>query len=409
MTETAQTAGTDETVVRPSANYTHMIEHLIQPIENTAASILNGVAELFGKAGDPLSGPPRDGAVKLPNDLFAQPDVQTEWWYYTGHCTTRTGRQFGFELVFFKRRTDRDKIGVVPMNVVANPMYFAHFAISDITAGHFRYEHVRSFGNPLELPVVMSPTACDVQLGPWSLREVACKHVLHATLEDGLIFDAILEPSKPIVLNGDGGITRKKDGASKHFSYTRMAVSGQLNEGGAVETFTGSAWMDREFGSWEQGNWDWFSIQFEDETELMMYTFTDDSGEFNGETTGTYVDRDGSCTYLKRTDFNIEVADVWLSPNTGAEYPAKWRVSVPTLGIDAVITPLIPDQELDTRGSTMIVYWEGACKVEASRSGQALNGRAYVELVGYDMSHMEAGIGDFLFGKRVRQIAEMFG
>ncbi len=223
-----------------------------------------------------------------------------------------------------------------------------------------------------------------------------------------------VEGSRPpdeaaLFLNGDGGITRKKDGASKHFSYTRMAVSGQLNEGGAVETFTGSAWMDREFGSWEQGNWDWFSIQFEDETELMMYTFTDDSGEFNGETTGTYVDRDGSCTYLKRTDFNIEVADVWLSPNTGAEYPAKWRVSVPTLGIDAVITPLIPDQELDTRGSTMIVYWEGACKVEASRSGQALNGRAYVELVGYDMSHMEAGIGDFLFGKRVRQIAEMFG
>jgi predicted secreted hydrolase len=112
MTETAQTAATAETVVSPSAKYTHMIEHLIQPIENTAASILNGVAELFGKPGDPLSGPPRDGAVKLPDDLFAQPDVQTEWWYYTGHCTTRTGRQFGFELVFFKRRTDRDKIGV---------------------------------------------------------------------------------------------------------------------------------------------------------------------------------------------------------------------------------------------------------------------------------------------------------
>ncbi|MBP6002135.1 MAG: hypothetical protein KA746_01755 [Pyrinomonadaceae bacterium] len=385
-----------------------MKENFIKPIESFASSVMDGLTGFFGNGGSELRDPPTDGRVTLPADLFAQPDVQTEWWYYTGHCTTRTGRKFGFELVFFKRRTDRDKIGVVPMNMVANPMYFAHFAISDVTVGQFKYEHIRSFGNPLELPVVMSPTACDVQLGPWSLREIAGKHVLHATLEDGLTFDAILEPAKPIVLNGDGGITRKKDGASKHFSYTRMNVSGQLNEGGAVETFSGSAWMDREFGSWEQGNWDWFSIQFDDETELMIYTFTDDSGEFNGETTGTYVDRDGNCRYLKRSDFNIEITDKWLSPNTGAEYPAKWLVSVPTLGIEAEIVPLIVDQELDTRGSTMIVYWEGACSVKGTKAGTAVGGNAYVELVGYDRSHETAGIGDFLFGHRIRQAIEMF-
>ena len=385
-----------------------MKENFIKPIEYFASSVMDGLTGFFGNGGSELREPPSDGRVTLPDDLFAQPDVQTEWWYYTGHCTTRTGRKFGFELVFFKRRTDRDKIGVVPMNVVANPMYFAHFAISDVTVGQFKYQHLRTFGNPLELPVVMSATACDVQLGPWSLREIAGKHVLHATLEDGLTFDAILEPAKPIVLNGDGGITRKKDGASKHFSYTRMNVSGQLNEGGAVETFTGSAWMDREFGSWEQGNWDWFSIQFDDETELMIYTFTDDSGEFNGETTGTYVDRDGNCTYLKRSDFDIEITHKWLSPNTGAEYPAKWLVSVPTLGVEAEIVPLIADQELDTRGSTMIVYWEGACSVKGTKAGTAVGGNAYVELVGYDRSHETAGIGDFLFGHRIRQAMEMF-
>lgn len=141
----------------------------------------------------------------------------------------------------------------------------------------------------------------------------------------------------------------------------------------------------------------------------MMYTFKDDEGEFNGETTGTYVDREGDCTYLKRSDFEIEITDKWLSPNTGAEYPAQWQIRVPKLGIEAKISPLIADQELDTRGSTMIVYWEGTCKVEGSRSGEPLNGRAYVELVGYDMSHMDAGLGDFLFGKSIRQITEIFG
>ena len=209
-----------------------MHELLFKPLENIAGSVLEGIADLLGNKGKTLSDPPTDGKVRLPEDLFAKPDVQTEWWYYTGHCKTQSGREFGFELVFFKRRTDRDRVGVVPMTVLANPMYFAHFAISDITGQRFRYDHIRSFDKPLDVPVRFSETACDVNLGGWSLREVAGKHILHATLEDGLVFDAVLESGKPLVLNGDGGngIARKGDGASNHFSFTRMPVNGQISE-----------------------------------------------------------------------------------------------------------------------------------------------------------------------------------
>ena len=386
-----------------------MQDNFFQPIEDFAGSILSGAAGLLGYgSGDELRKPPTDGKVTLPDDLFAQAGAQTEWWYYTGHCKTGSGREFGFELVFFKRRTDRDKIGIVPMNILANPMYFAHFAISDVTRQSFRYEHIRSFGMPLDVPVSMSETACDVKLGGWSLREVAGKHILHATFEDGLAFDAILDPAKPVVLNGDNGITKKKDGASKHFSYTRMNVAGQLGNNGEIEPFTGTAWMDREFGSWEQGNWDWFSIQFDDGTELMMYAFQDETGSFNGESTSTYVDKDGNCIYLKPQDFEIESLSMWVSPHTAAEYPSGWQVRVPSLDIDINITPLIDDQELDTRGSTMIVYWEGACKVSGAKGSGSGAGRAYVELVGYDMSHLQAGIGDFLFGKTIQRVKEMF-
>ncbi len=388
-----------------------MYENFIKPIGYAASSIVDGVAEFLGYGGSELRDPPSDGSVKLPDDLFAQPDVQTEWWYYTGHCRTQTGREFGFELVFFKRRTDRDKLGIVPMAALANPMYFAHFAISDVTAGTFRYEHVRSFGLPFDVPVSMSTTTCDVRLGPWSLREVAGKHILHATFEDGLVFDAVLDPGKPIVLNGEGGsgITKKKAGASKHFSYTRMEVSGQIATRGTIETFTGKAWMDREFGSWEQGNWDWFSIQFDDDTELMIYQFKSEDGGMHGPSTGTFVHPDGTCEYLERKDFEIEVLSTWTSPHTNAVYPSGWHVTVARLGIDILIQPLIADQELDTRGTTMIVYWEGACKVTGKRCGQVTGGRAYVELVGYDMSHTQAGIGDFLFGGTIRKVQEMFG
>ena len=76
----------------------------------------------------------RDGtehmAVDLPRDLWAHDNVQTEWWYYTGHLQTDSGRKLGFEWVFFKRRTDLDRFAVVPVRLMGNPYYFAHFAIT---------------------------------------------------------------------------------------------------------------------------------------------------------------------------------------------------------------------------------------------------------------------------------------
>src|SRR6476620_10585229 len=179
-----------------------MSDSFFQPIEDAAASVIGGLTSFLGYQKDDLREPPSDGTILLPDDLFAQAGAQTEWWYYTGHCKTDTGREFGFELVFFKRRTDRDNVGGVPMSALANPMYFAHFAISDVTRGIFHYSQKRSFDKPFDTPVRMSSTACDIDLGGWTLREVARNHVLHAQLDDGLTFDAILKSEKPAVPNG---------------------------------------------------------------------------------------------------------------------------------------------------------------------------------------------------------------
>ncbi len=153
-----------------------MYRNLTKPIEFLAGSVFDGVASLLNYGEGPLVGAPTDGTVKLPEDLYSKPDAETEWWYYTGHCSTEAGREFGFELVFFKRRTDRDRIGFFPMTALANPMYFAHFAISDVTGQKFRFDHIRSFGMPFDVPVSMSATSCDVRHGEWSLREHAGKH-----------------------------------------------------------------------------------------------------------------------------------------------------------------------------------------------------------------------------------------
>ena len=77
------------------------------------------------------------------------------------------------------------------------------------------------------------------------------------------------------------------------------------------------------------------------------------------------------------------MTDRWTSPATGADYPAGWRIDIPGESLAIDLTPTVADQELDTRATTGVVYWEGSQVVRATRGGTPLGGQAYVELTGY--------------------------
>ncbi len=393
-----------------STNYT-------APLQSLASDVLDRVADtIVGKASTLRDGTEHAG-VELPRDLYAHKEAQTEWWYYTGHMQTSAGHRFGFELVFFKRRTDLDRFGIVPLRLIANPLYLAHFAITDESKKRFRYEHRKSTGGMFDLPAQASERHYFLRLGNWSVREAHGTHIIRATMNDDLIFEAALKPQKPAALNGHArvGVSFKDEGeASRYFSFTRMAAEGDMTWHGRTEHFTGDAWMDREFGTWRttenQKGWDWFSIQLETGAEVMVYHLRNSKHEPSTFSSGTYVDPAGTSTHLAREDFILEPTGYWRSPHTNAMYPGGWRVRVPRFEIDVMVTPVMPDQELDTRGTTMIVYWEGACLVAGKHGAQETNGRAYVELVGYDRSHESPSMSTFLFGGALeRQWRSVFG
>jgi predicted secreted hydrolase len=374
-------------------------------------SVGAGATQLMDALAERVSGKPenlRDGTefdpVVLPRDLYAHHNVQTEWWYYTGHGKTASGKEFGFELVFFKRRTDEDRFSIVPLRMLGNPIYFAHFAVTDVDGKRFRYAHRKSANGPVDTPASASESHFYLNIGDWSLRESHGAHVLRATAS-GVSFEANLKPTKSPILNGKAkdGVSYKDDGqASRYFAYTRMEMEGDIAIDGNVEHFTGSAWMDREFGTWapteNQKGWDWFSIQLDNDTELMCYQLRNSENGVSPYSSGTFVAADGNFEPLACEDFKIEPTGYWKSPNSGATYPSGWRVTSPKHQIDLVVTPVMEDQELDTRGTTMIVYWEGACSVKGTAAGKDVAGRAYVELVGYDRSHDNPNLAYFLLG-----------
>ncbi|HEY8560095.1 MAG TPA: lipocalin family protein [Pyrinomonadaceae bacterium] len=381
-------------------------QEIVKNLEKGATEFFETVTDAFvGKAETLRDGTELD-RVELPRDLYAHAGAQTEWWYYTGHGETTSGKRFGFELVFFKRRTDLDKFSLVPLRVFGNPLFFAHFAITDLEEKKFRYAHRKSANGFFDHPASASETHFHLRLGDWSLRESHGAHILRATASN-VVFEADLKPTKPPVLNGKGGdgVSFKDEGeASRYFSYTRMEMEGDLICNGETEHFKGSAWMDREFGTWtpteNQKGWDWFSIQLDNDCELMCYQLRDSEGQASGFSSGTYVNERGEFEHLTHEDFSIEPTGYWKSPRTNATYPSGWRVKAPKMGLDLTIAPVIQDQELDTRGTTMIVYWEGACEV-AGKAGEAdVEGRAYVELVGYDRSHDQPNLAYFLMGNQ---------
>ena len=392
-------------------------QNLIAPVERFTSQMLDRVADVFAGQASNLRDGTEHNPVELPRDLYAHKDAQTEWWYYTGHMQTDIGIRFGFEFVFFKRRTDLDRFGVVPLRLVANPLYLAHFAITDIANRSFRYDHRKSGRGVFDLRAAAEFDRYYLRLGDWFIKEKGDSHVLYATLGDDVVFEVNLTSRKPPCLNGHEGmgVSFKAAGeASRYFSFTRMEGIGKITWHGVTEDFHGEAWMDREFGTWHSGEnvkgWDWFCLQLSNDTELIVYHIRDSSGKPTEFSSGSYVHADGRNVHLSKEEFSIIALDEWVSPHTGTRYPLDWNIKVSRFGLDLNLTPVLKDQELDTRGSTMIVYWEGAGVVTGRVGSKRIDGRGYAELVGYDRSHEAPSISSFILGGSLdRRWRSIFG
>ena len=110
-----------------------------------------------------------------------------------------------------------------------------------------------------------------------------------------------------------------------------MQTEGDLIIDGKKEKVRGLSWMDHEFGSnqlrEDQVGWDWFSIQLDNQTELMLYLMRRKDGSVDAYSSGTLVSANGATKHLNLTDYRVEVLDRWKSPASGANYPMKWKVT----------------------------------------------------------------------------------
>ena len=237
---------------------------------------------------------------------------------------------------------------------------------------------------------MLSPTPSPVSLAwieDWSLEWLGGEAFRLRAKGDGTALELHLSSTKPWVIHGENGVSQKADGeghASHYFSGTRLASEGQLSVGGKYIRVTGESWLDREWATNQlapgQAGWNWFSIQLDDGTELMLYQMRRTDGSVDPNSSGTFVGRDGAAEHLRREEYQLTAESFWTSPATQGRYPIAWRLAIPKLGIAVRISTPLSNQELVVHP---IVYWEGLIDVEGVRSGAKVRGQGYMELTGY--------------------------
>jgi predicted secreted hydrolase len=308
----------------------------------------------------------------FPRDHFEHPDFRTEWWYYTGNLRSAEGKRFGFELVFFRQGQRREPVENRSAWRI-DDAYLAHLALTDVDGKRFYPNQRLNRAGPGVAGASFEKRR--VWNGNWSAQWSGERQTLEATSEE-FRFHLQLEPAKPVVIHGLGGLSQKAEGAGKashYISFPRLRVSGDLELEGARHDVSGTAWMDHEWFTHQldasQVGWDWFSIQLDDGRELMLFQLRTKTGGIDPYSSGTYVDKQGAAHHLTAREFSLEPGRYW------ARYPVSWRIRVPSLEMSLQCDAMLDGQEL-TGGNN---YWEGAVRYSGSASGVG-----YLEMTGYD-------------------------
>ena len=361
----------------------------------------------------PPDAPPDPIPVAFPRDDGPHQRL-TEWWYYTGHLVAGDGRRFGFELVVF--RAERSSVPVA---------WASHFALTDESGRAFHYAQRSEIGPQVDRSPRAAngdPTGFDLQVGghvpmrpgegglgapasPWRLAGGNGRDRLEAALSPGEAAAAgasfaidlhLTELRRPALHDTDGFVEFGPAGSSYYYSRTRMAAAGTLTLDGEELGVEGIAWFDHQWGDFVSvggGGWDWFAINLDDGTDMTFSVVRDAELEPVLEY-GTIVDPFGGVTHVDGDAFSTSNPpnglQPWTSPATGRTWPQSWVIVYGSYRIQLRAT--VAAQELDTRATTGVVYWEGSQIVEGLRGVidedigagfQPLAGEAYVEITRY--------------------------
>jgi predicted secreted hydrolase len=331
--------------------------------------------------------------LQLPGDYASHPEQRIEWWYVTG-AALAAGREFGFQITFFRNRVEGTQ--TMQSALAAKQLILAHAAVTDVKGQKLWHEQRlarEGFG-----AAQASTVDTDVRLRPWALNRVVQTSVppsgmsLYQARIEAERFSLALEfkTTQPLLLHGPQALSRKGPGEqqfSHYYSEPQMRVSGRIAVQGQSFTIDAQdpgsrAWLDHEWSddlmAPQAQGWDWMGLQFFDGASLMAFQMRRADGTALWDAC-TFRPATGQDQIAKPGQTQFKAGRVWRSPRTQISYPVEWQVH--TLAGPLSVRAVIDDQELDGPTTGGAIYWEGLCHVH-NAAGQWI-GRGYLEMTGH--------------------------
>ena len=312
----------------------------------------------------------------FPADHGPHPDFRIEWWYVTANLVDTTGAACGIQWTLFRQST---RPGPQALGWASQQFWMGHAALTRADGHRFAESFAR--GGIGQAGVEAKPLSAWID--SWQMRgseqtsdQTLAPLTLNATAAN-FSYVLTLSADRPVVLQGDGGFSRKSrrgNQASYYYSQPFFAVTGRVTVDDKTADVTGQAWMDREWSSQplasNQTGWDWFSLHFASGEKLMLYRMRQTDGD--NYMFGNWISPDG-------TTRPFAGAEIVMTPKAaieiaGRKMPVEWQIGIPALGLMVVCSPLNPKSWM----GTSFPYWEGPISFKGSH-----NGVGYLELTGY--------------------------
>ncbi|MBP1124977.1 MULTISPECIES: lipocalin-like domain-containing protein [Pseudomonas] len=307
----------------------------------------------------------------FPADHGAHPGFRIEWWYVTANLKDAQGNVFGVQWTLFRNAL---QAGPAQAGWRDSTVWLGHAAVTSATRHYAAERYAR--GGVGQAGAQAEPFAAWIDEWNFASRPGAASPLADMQLKAGgaqFAYDLRLTSSRPLVLQGDRGYSRKSDQgqASYYYSQPFFTASGSVSLDGKVYQVTGPAWLDREWSSQplaaSQTGWDWFSLHLDRGEQLMLFRVRQKDG--SGYLTVTWIDPQGGTQTLHNAD--IQLTPLATTEIDGRRIPTRWSLKIPGKGLDITTQAVNPKAWMDLN----IPYWEGPVEFEG--------GVGYLEMTGY--------------------------
>jgi predicted secreted hydrolase len=279
----------------------------------------------------------------------------SEWWYATGYCYNENKKMYSFQFTMIKLYLFR----LTPFILMC--------AVTDIEADKHYYNQRFSITDG---KIVMSPDV--VAFGDTAKLTKGNRSMRLEMHTDKFAADMELDYGKGAFWHCDNGHLMmgvdKPNQSTYYYSYTNMPAKGTITLDGKTQNVQGKCWFDKEGGPYNlmsiETQWEWFSLRFFDDEEMMLFSFPQDNYQ-----DGTFITKDARSQRLQK----YTVTPKKFVTVEGMKFSAEWHLSVP--GLKEEEYDIIPF----TSGQLNLTYFELLAKVVNKQGKQV--GVCFVELL----------------------------